>query len=215
MAAIFPKSSDRWLKIGGAISAATFLGAIGLYIYLSYPTVIDTGYSPTQPVPFSHQLHAGDIGLDCYYCHSTAYKAAFAAVPPTETCMNCHAKVKTGSPRLEKVRQSHASGQPIPWVKIHSLPDYVYFNHQAHLTVGVSCVSCHGRIDQMAEVKQVKPLNMGFCLDCHRNPAPNLRPAEYVTRLDWRSPQNPSEIGRELVAANNINPPTNCSGCHR
>jgi hypothetical protein len=215
MAAIFPKSSDRWLRIGGAIFAVAIFAVVGLYIYFSYPTVIDTGYSPTQPVPYSHKLHAGDLGIDCYYCHSTVSKAAFAAVPATATCMNCHAKVRTDSPRLEKVRQSYASGQPIPWVKIHSLPDYVYFNHQAHLSAGVSCISCHGRIDQMTEVKQAKPLNMGFCLECHRNPAANLRPAEYVTKLDWQPERNPAEYGRELIAAKHINPPTNCSGCHR
>jgi hypothetical protein len=113
------------------------------------------------------------------------------------------------------VRQSYTSGDPIPWVKIHSLPDYVYFNHQAHLSAGVSCVSCHGRVDQMSEVKQVKPLNMAFCLECHRNPAPNLRPAEYVTKLDWKPERDPGEIGREIAAEKHINPPTNCSGCHR
>jgi len=129
--------------------------------------------------------------------------------------MNCHTKVKDTSPRLEPVRQSYATGKPIPWVKIHSLPDYVYFSHQSHVTAGVSCVSCHGRIDQMIEVKQEKPLNMAWCLDCHRNPAPNVRPAELVTKLDWVPNGDPAAIGAEIVKAKHLNPPTNCSGCHR
>ncbi len=215
MAAIFPKSSDKYLKaIGGALGLA-LLGGVGLFAYLTYPPVIDTGYSPVQPVAYSHKLHAGNLGLDCYYCHYTVYKAAFAAVPPTETCMNCHVRVKEKSPLLNVVRDSYKSGQPIPWVHIHKLPDYVYFNHSSHVTAGVSCVSCHGRVDQMIEVKQVKPLNMGFCLDCHRNPAPNLRPVEFVTKLDWQPDRDASAIGREIIAAKHINPPVNCSGCHR
>ena len=129
--------------------------------------------------------------------------------------MGCHSQVRTASPRLEKVRQSYLSGSPIHWVKIHDVPDYVFFNHQAHVTAGVSCVSCHGRVDQMVEVKQVEPLNMAWCLDCHRDPAPRLRPADKVTVLDWVPDRDPAEIGREIIAQKKINPPTNCSGCHR
>jgi hypothetical protein len=133
--------------------------------------------------------------------------------------MNCHAQVKNTSPRLELVRQSYATGQPIPWVKIHLLPDFVYFNHEAHVTAGVSCVSCHGRIDQMIEVHQDKPLNMAFCLECHRDPAPNVRPAELVTKLDWQPDpalgKDARQIGAEIIAEKHLNPPTNCSGCHR
>jgi hypothetical protein len=129
--------------------------------------------------------------------------------------MNCHSQVKKDSPRLEPVRQSYATGRPVPWVQIHRLPDFVYFNHQAHVTAGVSCVSCHGRIDQMIEVRQEKPLNMGFCLDCHRDPAPNIRPVELVTQLDWKPDRDPREIGQEIIAQKHLEPPTNCSGCHR
>lgn len=215
MAAIFKKSADTYLKVGGAVLALVLAGGAGLFAYVSHPRTLDTGYSPVQPVPYSHKLHAGNLGMDCYYCHSTVYRAAFAAVPATETCMNCHVRVKPQSPVLQKVRDSYASGEPIPWVKIHNLPSYVYFNHSAHVTAGVSCVSCHGRIDQMVEVKQVQPLNMGWCLECHRNPAPNIRPVEYVTKLDWTPDRDPAQIGREIVAAKHINPPVNCSGCHR
>jgi menaquinone reductase, multiheme cytochrome c subunit len=219
MAAIFPKSSDLILKIVGAVVGLGAVAGVAGYAYYTYPTNIDTGFQPVQPVPYSHKLHAGQLGLDCFYCHSTVYKAAYAAIPATETCMNCHTRVKPQSPRLEPVRQSYATGMPIPWIKIHKLPDFVYFNHMAHITAGVSCVSCHGRIDQMIEVHQDKPLNMAFCLACHKDPAPNVRPVELVTKLDWVPDpalgKDAREIGAELIAQKHLNPPTNCSGCHR
>ncbi len=215
MAAFFPKTIDRYIKILGVVlSVGAVLGVAG-FTYFTSPTYIKTGYTPEQPVPYSHKLHAGNLGMDCYYCHYTVYKAAFAAVPTSETCMNCHARVKPASPLLEPVRQSYATGQPVQWVKVHRLADYVYFNHSSHVTAGVSCVSCHGRVDQMVQVKQVKPLNMDFCLECHRNPAPYLRPPNLVTKLDWVPDRDPAEIGREIIAQKHINPPVNCNGCHR
>lgn len=215
MALLFPKSADKYVRILGAVVALGALGGVGAYTFASHPKVIEPGYTPQQPVPYSHKLHAGNLGLDCTYCHYTVTKAAFAAIPATEVCMNCHAKVKPQSAKLEPVRASYNSGQPVQWVKVHRLPDYVYFNHQAHLSAGVSCVSCHGRIDQMVEVKQMQPLNMGWCLECHRNPAPNIRPSELVTKLDWVPDRDAAEIGREIIAKKGIHPPTNCSGCHR
>jgi menaquinone reductase, multiheme cytochrome c subunit len=215
MAVIFPKSSDIILKVLGAVVALGAVGATAAYTYYTWPTVIDTGYQPAQPIPYSHKLHAGQMGIDCYYCHSTVYRANFAAVPAQTTCMKCHMQVKKDSPRLALLRQAADTGQPIQWVQIHRLPDYVYFSHQAHLSAGVSCVSCHGRIDQMIEVRQEKPLNMAWCLECHRDPAANIRPAELVTKLDWVPDRDPAEIGREIIAQKHIEPPTNCSGCHR
>jgi menaquinone reductase, multiheme cytochrome c subunit len=215
MALIFPKSIDLYVKIAGPLLLLGLVGGVGTYAYFSHPKVIDTGYTPKQPVPYSHKLHAGNLGMDCYYCHSTVTKSSYAAIPATEICMNCHHKVKTQSSLLQPIRDSYATGKPMEWVKVHKLPDYVYFNHQSHVTAGVSCVSCHGRIDQMIEVKQVQPLSMAWCLDCHRNPAPNVRPPELVTKLDWQPDRDPAEIGRELIAQKHINPPTNCSGCHR
>lgn len=136
MATIFPKSSDLVVKVLGAVIGLGALGGVAAYAYFSYPTVIDTGYQPVQPVPYSHKLHAGELGLDCQYCHSTVKKAAFAALPGTEVCMGCHLMVRDRSPRLEPVRQSYATGDPIEWIKIHDLPDYVFFNHSAHTTAG-------------------------------------------------------------------------------
>ena len=129
--------------------------------------------------------------------------------------MGCHTNVRDKSPRLELVRKSYQTGEPIPWVKVHDLPDYVFFNHQAHVTAGVSCVTCHGRIDQEVEVHQEKPLNMAWCISCHRDPAPNIRPASLVTKLDWVPDRDPREIGNEIIAQKGLKPPTQCSGCHR
>lgn len=215
MPAIFSKDFDLKLRIGVGLAGLVLAGAGAVAAYLLHPQQLDTGYQPRQPLPYSHKLHAGNLGMDCRYCHTSVDKASFASVPPTETCMNCHTRVKPQSPLLEKVRTSYISGNPIPWVKVHRLPDYVYFNHQAHVTVGVSCVSCHGRVDQMEEVRQVQPLTMAWCLDCHRNPAPNVRPAEFVTRLDWQPDGDPAAVGNKIIQAKGIKPPENCSACHR
>jgi hypothetical protein len=215
MAAIFSKSSDVYLRAAVLVVLAGGGGTLALALYLSHPQVRETGYAPLQPVEYSHKLHAGDLGMDCRYCHSTVEQAAYAAIPATEVCMNCHARVKADSPLLQMVRESYATGQPIPWVKVHRLPDYVYFNHQAHVAAGVGCVSCHGRVDQMMVVKQVEPLTMAWCLDCHRDPAPRLRPPDRVTDMKWHPDRDAAELGRQLMAANRIAPPVNCSGCHR
>jgi len=215
MSAIFGKSTDKYFRLIVLLLLAGGGGALAIVVYLGSPQVRETGYAPTQPVPYSHKLHAGNLGMDCRYCHYTVEKAAFAAVPQTEVCMNCHVRVKKDSELLQPVRDSYASGRPIPWVKIHDLPDYVYFSHQAHVTAGVSCVSCHGRVDQMIVVRQVEPLSMAWCVDCHRDPAARLRPADQVTNLGWQPDRDPAAIGREIMEAKGINPPTNCSGCHR
>jgi hypothetical protein len=141
--------------------------------------------------------------------------AAHAAVPPTQTCMNCHAKIRTQSEKLLLVRQSAASGMPVPWVRVHDLPDYVYFNHSAHVRRGVGCVECHGRVDKMDVVRQVAPLSMGWCLDCHRHPEPHLRPAALMTKMDWVPGEDPETLGRRLREMQRINPSTDCSTCHR
>jgi hypothetical protein len=215
MTPIFPKQADKYFRIGLSAFLLAILGGVSISAYIFRPKQAETGYSPVQPVEYSHKLHAGNLGIDCRYCHSSIERAGFAAVPATETCMNCHTKVKPDSPLLQPVRESYASGRPIPWVHIHKLPDYVYFNHAAHLNAGVSCVTCHGRVDQMIQVRQVEPLTMKWCVDCHRNPAPHIRPRELVTKLDWKPDRDPAEIGRKLIAENHINPPANCSGCHR
>jgi len=184
---VFPKTANLLLPIlvllvvGGA-SYLPVVGALGMS-----PENTDVGYQPEQPVPYSHALHVGQLGMDCNYCHNTVDKAAFAAIPPTQTCMNCHTNVRTNSVKLQVVRDSWASGQSIPWVKVHDLPDYAYFNHAAHVNKGVSCVECHARVDHMGEegVYQAKNLSMGWCIECHRNPEKVLRPKDQVTNLGW------------------------------
>jgi hypothetical protein len=168
--------------------------------YYGTDSHLAVGYSPIQPVEFSHKLHAGDLGLDCRFCHYTVEQSAFAAVPDTQICMNCHSKVRTDSVKLLPVRATYAENRPIPWVRVHKLPDFVYFDHSAHLAAGVGCSWCHGRVDQMVRVEQVSSLSMGWCLDCHRDPEPCLRDVS-------ASPNRSSN--RRLDA------PTHCSGCHR
>ena len=215
MGPIFGKTFDKTLRLAAAAIGVLVLCGGGVVGYLSLPENIETGYQPKQPVPYSHKLHAGNLGMDCRYCHFTVERSSYAAVPPSQVCMNCHAKVRSNSESIKKIKASYDTGKPMEWVKIHQLPDYVFFNHKAHVGAGVSCVSCHGRVDQMIEVKQVEPLTMAWCLDCHRNPESRVRPADLVTKLDWKPERDPAEIGRELIAQKGIHPPTNCSGCHR
>jgi len=187
----------------------------GLVYFGFSPKTTDVGYAPEQPIPFSHGLHAGQLGLDCRYCHTTVEVSPAASLPPAGVCMNCHKRILPNSPLLKPLHEAIDSGDPIHWVRVHDLPDYVYFDHSAHLHAGVSCVECHGRVDRMDRVVQEKPLSMGWCLDCHRNPDPHLRPRELVTQLDWKPEEPAVELGRRLREENGINPNTDCSTCHR
>jgi len=132
--------------------------------------------------------------------------------------MSCHAQVWNKSPYLTEVRKAFFSDQPIPWVRVHNLPDYVYFNHAIHVAKGVGCATCHGRVDQMAAVEQAAPLTMAWCLDCHRNPEPHLRPAEFITSMTWTPPEDKvkaAELGRQLAEAYDVHSRESCSTCHR
>lgn len=211
---IFPKWTNQ-IPTLVAIGAPIALVSVVLVIwYFFSPKWTDVGYSPKQPVAFSHQLHAGQMGMDCRYCHSTVERAAFASIPPTETCMGCHSMVQAKSPRLQLVRDSYQSGKPIEWVKVHMLPEHAHFNHSAHVTAGVNCVSCHGRIDQMKVVGQAQPLSMGWCLDCHRNPLPNLVPKNQVTNLAFDAAKAGYDPEKDPHRHRGVNPPQHCSGCH-
>lgn len=203
-----------------AIGALTWVPVL-LSLALS-PVTTDVGYQPKQPVPFSHRVHAGDLKIDCRYCHSTVEQAAFAAVPPTQTCMNCHASIGAASPLLEPVRNSFAEGSAVAWIKVHDLPDFVYFNHAAHVNQGIGCATCHGRIDQMDEVWQSQPISMGWCLRCHRAPERHLRPRDQVTRMDWdpvsMTGLTQEELGAKLTQSHHIQSMeslTGCTTCHR
>ncbi len=198
--------------VGGALYAVVFV-----WIGFS-PKTIAVGYAPEQPIPFSHALHAGELGMDCRYCHNTVEEAAHAAIPPVATCLNCHTNIRPDSPLLEPLRKAIDPENPVAleWVRVHDLPDYAYFNHSAHVRRGVSCVSCHGRIDQMEVVTQREPLSMGWCLECHRNPEPHLRPLDQITNLGWTPPEGDDSWKDELVySPDEIHPQETCSTCHR
>jgi hypothetical protein len=212
---IFPRWFDRFVKLLGLLLAGGVVFAVFLLAYAGSPSTLNAGYQPVQPVAYSHRLHAGELGIDCRYCHDSVEVGAGAAVPPTQTCMNCHATVKTQSEKLAPVFESHRTGLPIRWVRVHDLPDYAYFSHEAHVRNGVGCVSCHGRIDQMEVVCQDQPLSMGWCLDCHRDPDPNLRPREAVTKMDWIPDGDARETGARIRKELGVNPSTDCSTCHR
>jgi hypothetical protein len=222
MSAIFPKWTNRlplMIIIGGGLLATAVTAGVWYYFTPKYFRV---GYQPIQPVAFSHATHAGQLGIDCRYCHSTVEKSWFSNIPSSSTCMNCHNQVLKDDPRLALVRESAATGKPIPWVQIHRVPDFVYFNHSVHVTRGISCVECHGRIDQMDEVYHAQPLSMSFCLDCHRNPEAKVRPLMNVTDLGWKPSDDPSKIeeyqktaGRKFVHDFRVESLQNCSACHR
>lgn len=204
---IFPRSLNKLPMILGGVGTVVPALLVGAIWYYATPKNFQVGYAPEQPVPYSHRLHAGQMGMDCRYCHANVEVAAKAMIPATQTCMGCHAMVKTESAKLAPVRESWETGKPIEWVHIHKLPDHAYFDHSAHLSAGVGCASCHGRVDQMDVVRQVQPLSMGWCLECHRDPAQHIRPVSEITNMAWAGP--PAQPPRPL------HPPQTCSGCHR
>ncbi len=213
MAQIFPKWVDnlpKRLLIGVIILLNTLVFIVW---YFFSPEFTHVGYAPEQPVPFSHKVHVGEIGMDCQYCHNNVFDAALANIPPTQTCMTCHEQIASDSENLTPVFDSWESGNPIEWIKVHNLPDYAVFNHSAHVNVGVGCESCHGRVDRMDVVFQSEPLSMSWCMDCHREPEQHVRPVDEVTTMGY-SVENQLELGRELVAKHNINAPLYCQSCH-
>lgn len=212
---VFPRWTNRLREASAVAALGGLVYAVVLVSGVFSPENSAIGYAPEQPVPYSHALHAGVMGIDCRYCHTSVETSAKANIPPTATCMNCHKTVRAESPKLELVRRSAETGEAIPWVKVHDLPDFAYFNHAGHVQSGVGCVSCHGRVDRMEVVEQVKPLTMGWCLECHRNPEPNLRPREFVTDMEWVPAEDPVELGKRLRAEYGIAPSTDCATCHR
>jgi len=217
MANLFPRWTN-FLPIKLVVIAAMLgtAATAGVWYYFT-PKYTRVGYRPVQPAPFSHEIHASQLGMDCRYCHSFVEVAAHSNVPNTQVCMNCHSQVQKDSAKLIAVRDSWKSGQPIDWVQIHKTPDFAYFNHSVHVNRGVSCYSCHGSVNHMPVVYHAKPQSMGWCLDCHRAPEDYLRPQEQVFNLDWRpaSTAEQRQVGLELKNKWNVNPPTSCSGCHR
>ncbi len=247
MANFFPRWTNLLpLKIAvclGALGACIFAG----YAYYAHPKAMRVGYQPDQPIPFDHSLHAGQLGMDCRYCHSFVEHSGHANVPSANTCWNCHSHIKKGSPKLAKLRAAmgvddnhkaieDADGNPVPgtpieWVRVHKSPDYVYFNHSAHLNRGISCVSCHGDIHEMEKVYHAEDHSMSWCLDCHRKPEQHLRPLEEVTNMDYDPEKyllenvikdadgeritDQKKFGKFLKAHWGIQPKESCATCHR
>lgn len=212
-----PRSNQIFtLVLCGLLFAIVLAPAIGLVASRSsYATgqyaAID------QPVPFSHQHHVGEVGIACTYCHQSVEQTASAGLPATEVCMTCHSQIFADAPMLAPVRQSLGSGVPIQWQRVHQLPDFVFFNHAVHLNNGVGCESCHGRVDQMPLTWQEKPLTMEWCLGCHRDPGPNLRPESALLTMGWAPPGDRKALAEALLAHYRINTKTmtDCYACHR
>lgn len=227
-------SFPRWANyVVPALILAVIGGVPYVFVLVGFgaaPTTTDVGYQPTQPVAFSHEIHVTQLGMDCRYCHTTVEEASFAAVPATASCMNCHHAVDAGTrpgsrDDVAQLQQAFETGEPMRWTRVHDMPDYAYFDHSVHVNAGVSCVSCHGRVDRMDgmenRVHQVQSLSMGWCLDCHRNPEPSLRPQEEVTNLMWgldKTEDQRLEIGHQIAEEIGLRNPrqmVDCSSCHR
>jgi len=212
----------RWVNLLLPVAAVAVVGGAfyvpTLFALGASPRAMAVGYQPVQPIPYSHALHAGKLGIDCRYCHNTVEKTGFASLPATQTCMNCHTKIRKDSPLLGPLRESWTTGRPVQWVKIHNLPNYVYFNHAAHVNHGVGCVECHGRIDRMDVVAQQQPLSMSWCLECHREPEKRLRPRGEITNMNWDPQRDQTALGHGLKQAYRIHDAaymTSCYTCHR
>ncbi|HZS08771.1 MAG TPA: cytochrome c3 family protein [Blastocatellia bacterium] len=219
MPQIFHRSTNTIARV--TIFGAVFILAALLWVVAEVnrsPYVTQAFVAREQPVQFSHKHHVGDDGIDCRYCHTTVEQSAFAGIPPTKTCMNCHSQLFLHSSYLEIVRASWRDNKPIAWTRVHDLPDFVYFNHSIHVNKGVGCSTCHGRVDRMPLVYQVASLQMEWCLGCHRQPEKFVRPRDQIYNMAWQPPANQIEQGRRLIAEYNIQSPaalTSCSVCHR
>ncbi|MDZ7289042.1 MAG: cytochrome c family protein [candidate division KSB1 bacterium] len=216
MAQIFHPSTNTLSKI--SIFGAVFLiggllwvfGVIERSSYVTQAKVVRE-----QPVPFSHRHHVSQLGIDCRYCHTSVEESGFAGIPATKTCMTCHSQIHSSSPMLEPVRESFRNNKSIAWVRVNDLPDFVYFNHAIHVKKGMSCVTCHGPVDEMALTWRENALTMEWCLSCHRAPERFVRPREFVFSTDWKPAEDQAVLGAKLVREYKIQKLTNCSICHR
>lgn len=219
MAQIFHSSANaiaRLSIIGGVILVAGALVTLDQVTRSPYTT--EVGVARAQPVPFSHKHHA-NMGIDCRYCHTSVEEGAFAGIPPTKTCMNCHSMIFADAPMLEPVRESWRTGESLQWNRVHDLPQFAYFNHSIHVAKGIGCSTCHGRVDEMPLVHKANTLYMQWCLECHRAPENFVRPKDKVFDMAWQPPPNQREVGLELVREYKIDTDhykmLDCNLCHR
>jgi hypothetical protein len=216
MSQIFHRSANTLSKV--SIFGALFIvgGLIWLAMVISRSSYATGAHVfRDQPVQFSHQHHVQTAGIDCRYCHTAVETSAFAGIPPTKTCMNCHSQIWADSPYLEPVRASFRDDRSLRWLRVHDLPDFAYFNHSVHVKKGVGCETCHGRVDEMPLMLQESSLQMEWCLDCHRNPEKYVRPRSEIFTMGYRPAEPQSVIGPRLVKEYGINGRTSCSTCHR
>ena len=215
MTQVFRRRTELGVKLA---VAALALGALGAIVFAAsrVRADLDIARAVAQPIPFSHKHHVGDVGLDCRYCHTTVETSAFAGMPSTQICLTCHSQLFAKAALLAPLRRSAASGQPIAWNRVHKLPDFVYFNHSIHVAKGVACSECHGRVDQMPLAWRTSPLQMQWCLACHRDPAPHLHPKDQVFTMG--GPRPSSEEAALLARTFKLQSErrlTDCSTCHR
>jgi len=219
MAQIFHRSFNVVSKLSIVFGLLLAGGGVGLIMgYERSPYRTNEGVTYEQPVKFSHDHHTAALGIDCRYCHTSVETSAFANVPSTDVCMNCHSQIWMDSPMLEPVRASLRNDEPIEWNRVHDLPDFAYFDHSIHVAKGVGCDTCHGEVNKMALLARGAPLQMGWCLECHRNPEKYVRPPEEVFNMDWERPTGDPDYGKKLVEAAGIEGEhrlTSCSTCHR
>jgi hypothetical protein len=214
MSPLFPRWTNTVSRLTASLLLATPAVAIAtLMIYVRTPLVTNQFRPLQQPVQFDHRHHVGDDGIDCRYCHTTVETAPSAGIPSTGVCLNCHSQIWNKSPLLGQVREAYFNNKPIEWVRVHNLPDFVYFNHSIHVNKGVGCVTCHGRVDQMPAIEQAMPLTMGWCVECHRSPEQHLRPLDQITSMSWVN-EDP-ELGKKLAQTYDVHSRTSCTTCHR
>jgi hypothetical protein len=216
MPQIFHRSANTIARVS-IFGALFFVAAlIGLFDTLNRSAwMTQARVAREQPLQFSHERHVAGNGIDCRYCHTSVEQSAFAGIPPTKICMNCHSQIFSNSPFLEPVRESFRSNTPLHWTRVHDLPDFVHFDHSIHVYKGVGCTTCHGPVDRMPLMYQEQSLQMAWCVDCHRQPELYVRPREAVFRVDYIAPPNQRQLGEQLVAAYRIQKLTSCSTCHQ
>ena len=219
MSQIFHRHTNIYSRLS-ILAVLLFLGFLVWIVASLHWSGYNTGEGVVvnQPIQFSHAHHVGGMGIDCRYCHTSVEESAFANIPPTKTCMNCHSQIWSTAPILEPVRASFRDNVPLEWTRVHDLPDFVYFNHSIHVAKGVGCATCHGRVDTMPLMYQEANLMMSWCLDCHRDPARFVRPREEVYSMAWTPPADDPGLGARLVREYNIGSVeqlTSCSTCHR
>jgi len=219
MQPVYPPRSNFIARLSLLVIPLVLAILVGAAVwYVHSPAITKVGVEIPQPVPFPHTTHTSLVGIDCRYCHTSVDNSSFAGMPPTETCMSCHSMVKLDSTKLEPVRQSWQTGQPIQWNRVNNVPDFVYFNHEIHVNKGVGCETCHGRLDQQTTAVKSQTLYMAWCLDCHRNPEKFVRPLDQVYKMGYTPSEDQKTLGAQLVKEYNILPARqlmSCSICHR